>query len=194
MSRYRLERLDLSSPREREAYERAFYAAFQRATGNRLIRKLWQWDDEAGRLATRIPYEEQIIYAQRDEGGAVLTAMAVNHPLRTFQAAAYAFPPPLDPRGCCEFLTFFSVREHSLATRFCFWRDTFADLSESGFHTAYATTAARVLNFYLRMGARLIEERDIEGEMRYFLAFDLGRTEWRGGHAERGRQASPSLL
>jgi hypothetical protein len=31
------------------------------------------------------------------------------------------------------------------------------------------------------MGARRIEDRDVDGEMRHFLAFDLRRTNWRGG-------------
>jgi hypothetical protein len=179
--RLSLERLDLSCPGERAAYERAFYAAFRRATGNRLVRQLWLWDDAAGRLATRVPYEEQIIYALRDADGTLVTAMAVNHALRTFQGAAYDFPAPPDPRGCCEFLTFFSLHEYRLPTRFRFWRDSFADLAAHGYHTGYATTASRVLAFYLRMGARRIEDRDVDGEMRHFLAFDLRRTDWRGG-------------
>jgi hypothetical protein len=188
-----LERLDLDCPSERAAYERAFYAAFRRATGNRLIRQLWLFDDAAGRLATRVPYEDQWIYVLRGEDGGIVTALAVNHALRDFQAGAYGFAPPSDPRGSCEFLTFFSVTEHGLSSRFWFWRETFADLDERGFHTGYATTASRVLEFYLRMGARPIEDREVEGEIRHFLAFDLRRTVWCGGRCahERERRDSP---
>ena len=42
-----LERLDLADPEQIAEYERAFYAGFQRARGNRLIRTLWNWDDAA---------------------------------------------------------------------------------------------------------------------------------------------------
>src|SRR5436189_208493 len=112
MSDLYFERLDTSSENEREAYERAFYAAFQRAAGNRLIRQLWQWDDASGRLATR----------------------------------------------------------------FKFWRDSFAALRGDGFHAGYATTARRVLNLYRLLGAKILKEAEIEGEMRYFLEFDLQNT------------------
>jgi hypothetical protein len=175
MSELHFERLDASSASEREAYERAFYTAFQRAAGNRLIRQLWQWDDAAGRVATRIPYDEQIIYVLRDEGGRIVTGLAVNHLLRSFQSAAYGFSPPPNHDGCCEFLTVFSVEEYRLATRFEFWRNSFTALRAAGFHTGYATTARRVLNLYRLLGAKILKEAEIEGEMRYFLEFDLRR-------------------
>jgi hypothetical protein len=189
MPDYRLGLLDPSLPIEREEYERAFYTAFQRAVGNRLIRQLWQWDEAAGRLATRIAYEEQIIYTLRnDASGAIRIALAVNHVLRSFQSAAYGFSPPADPQGCCEMLTVFTVGEYRLPTTLSFWRATFADLCARGYHTAYATTAPRVLGFYLRKGARVIDEREIDGEMRYFLSFDLSHREWRGGRERPTRR------
>ncbi len=173
MTAWQLARLDWRQPEDVEEYERVFFDAFRRATGNRLIRSLWLWDDEARRLRTRIPYEDQVLYAMRDERGRLVTAMGVNTAMRAFQSSAYGFHPPPDPAGCCEFLTVFSVDEYRLPTRFRFWHDSFADLARSGFHTGYATTAQRVLNLYLRFGARVLEEREIEGEARYFLTFDL---------------------
>jgi hypothetical protein len=174
MSSLLFELLDPSSDIEREKYERAFYEAFERAAGNRLIRKLWIWDDGARKLRTRIPYEDQFIYVLRDSAGDVVTGLGVNHVMNSFQSSSYGFDPPQNLAGCCEFLTAFSVREYRLHTRFKFWRDSFADLHARGFHTAYATTARRVLNLYLYLGGRILEEREIEGEMRYFLVFDLG--------------------
>jgi len=176
MSAWQVERLDPSRPEEIAEYERTFYAAFRRAAGNRLIRKLWLWDDEAARVRTRIPYDAQILYAMRDERGRLVTAMGVNTAMQAFQSEAYGFSPPRDRAGSCEFLTVFSVGEYRLRTRFQFRRDSFADLARSGFHTAYATTARRVLNLHVRgFGGRVLEEREIEGEARYFLAFDLER-------------------
>lgn len=170
-----IERLDCPQAAQREQYERAFYTAFARAAGNRLIRKLWLWDDAARRVATRIAYDEQIVYVMRDSGGRIVTGMGVNCAMRTFQSAAYGFAPPREREGCCEFLTLFSVGEYRLRTRFQFRRESFADLVERGFHTAYATTAHRVLQVYLRQGAQVLAQREIEGEARYFLRFDLKR-------------------
>jgi hypothetical protein len=173
MSTLHFEQLDTSSATERGAYERAFFTAFQRAAGNRLIRQLWQWDNEAGRVATRIPYCDQTIFVLRDEEEQIVTGLAVNHALRSFQSAAYGFSLPEHHHGCCEFLTVFSVDEYRLTSRFKFWRDSFAALRARGFHTGYATTAHRVLNLHRLLGARILKENQIEGEMRYFLEFDL---------------------
>ena len=173
MSVLHFERLDTSSPTERVAYERAFYAAFRRAADNRLIRQLWQWDDEAHRVATRIPYSDQAVFVLRDGGGHIVTGLAVNHALRSFQSSAYGFFPPQTVDGCCEFLTVFSVHEYRLATRFKFWRDSFSALQTAGFHTGYATTAPRVLNLHKLLGGRILKENTIENEVRYFLEFDL---------------------
>lgn len=173
MSDLRFERLDVSSDLDRASYERLFYAAFQRAVGNKLIRELWIWSDGAGRLRTRVPYDEQIIYVLRDSAARIVTALAVNCELRSFQSAAFGFAAPPVRRGCCELLAVSAVGEHRLKTRFQFWRDAIADLSANGFHTAYATTARRALKAYLRLRADVLDEREIAGEKRYFLKFNL---------------------
>jgi hypothetical protein len=180
MSNLHFEQLDISSATEREAYERVFYTAFQRAVGNRLVRQLWQWDTEAGRVATRIPYGDQTIFVLRDGEGQIVTGLAVNHALRSFQSTSYGFCPPEHPDGCCEFLTVFSVNEYRLTTRFKFWRDSFTSLRAGGFHTGYATTAHRVLNLHRLLGARILKENTIDSEMRYFLEFDLRVIRYRG--------------
>jgi hypothetical protein len=160
---------------ERELYERTFYAAFERAAGNRLIRQLWIFDDERKRLATRIPYEDQVIYVLRGPAGRIVTALGVNVAMRSFQASAFGFGLPDDAGGYCELLTMFSVGEYRLESRYRFISATFGDLYRRGFHTALATTAQRVLRTYVRNGARVIAEKEIQDEMRYFLKFDLAR-------------------
>jgi hypothetical protein len=165
--------LDASSARAREEYERVFYDAFRRAHGNKLIRQLWLWDDAAQRVATRIPYDDQTVYVMRDGNGQIVTGLGVNHVLRSFQSSAYGFDLPLPGDGCCEFLTMFSVNEYRLKTRFAFLNEAFADLSQRDFHTAYATTARRVLNAYVWMGGTILKENTIEGEERFFLKFSL---------------------
>ena len=57
-----LQRLDSADPEALAGYERAFYAAFARAKANLLVRRLWHWDDSAGRIRTRIPYADQVVF------------------------------------------------------------------------------------------------------------------------------------
>ena len=172
MNSFSLELLDASSAKECETYERAFYTAFQRASGNRLIRQLWRFDDAGGRLATRIPYDDQVIYILRDNERRIVRAMGVNVAMRSFQSAAFGFEVR-DSAGTCELLTIFSVSEYRLERGLRFQSESFSDLLKRGFHTAFATTARRPLPTYLRVGAQLLDEKEIEGEMRYFLKFDL---------------------
>lgn len=167
--------LDTSDAEERAAYERAFYAAFLRVSGNRLIRSLWRWDDAGRRLATRIPYEDQVVFAGRDECGHIETVIATNVALREFQSAAFGFEPAPGAVGCCEFLTFFTVRDFRLAVKMRFWEACFAELRQRGLHMAYATTAARLLPIYRRIGGEVLDEAVVEGEARYFLRFSLDR-------------------
>lgn len=156
------------------AYEGSFHAAFSAVTDNRLIRWLWQWDDHARRLRTRIPYEDQAIYLQHGADGDIIAALAVNLALRQVQGNAFGFSLP-ETAGCCEFLTVFVNAGHDLKTRYAFWSDCFADLRRRGLHTAYATTARRPLGLYRRLGGEVIETAEIEGEERFFLRFRLER-------------------
>lgn len=156
------------------AYEGAFHKAFSAVTGNRLIRWLWQWDDAAGRRATRIPYDDQIVYLQREADGEVSAALAVNVTLRECQANAFGFAMP-DEHGLCEFLAFFVNDGHDLRTRYAFWANCFADLRRRGLQAAYATTARKPLGLYQRVGADVAATATIEGEERFFLRFSLDR-------------------
>ncbi|MFN4163742.1 MAG: hypothetical protein ACK4GK_04150 [Ferrovibrio sp.] len=166
--------LDTSDADAVRAYEASFYKAFSAVTGNRLIRWLWQWDDVAKRLATRIPYEDQIVYLQREDNGEVRAALAVNIALRQCQAGAFGFAMP-ENEGLCEFLTVFVNDGHDLRTRYAFWADCFADLRQRGLLAGYATTARRPLGLYRRLGADVVATATIEGEERFFLRFSLDR-------------------
>jgi hypothetical protein len=174
--------LDLNDPREVEAFERGFYAGFEEATHNRLVRWLWDWDHEARRLRTRIPYADQRIWALHDSEGALTSAIAVNVALRSLQAAAYAFAVPAalaadgETGRVCEFLTFFATGEHDFGRKRRLWRELFDDLRATGFSHAVATTSPKILPVYRWMGATVVGEVRIEGEMRLFLHFDLRRT------------------
>lgn len=167
--------LDVSDAAAVAAYEEAFYRGFVRVTTNRLIRDLWRWDHDARRLAARIPYDEQTVFLERDASGAIETAMATNVAMRAWQASAFGFGDGIDTTGCCELLTFFTAGDHRLEQKLRFVHACFSDLRSRGFHTAYATTAARPLPSYIHIGGELLAEREIQGEMRYLLRFSLER-------------------
>jgi len=169
--------LDRANPDEIVAYERAFYTGFEKAAHNRLVRWLWAWDDAARRLGTRIPYAEQDIWVLPDAADDVDAAIAVNLELRTLQAAAYGFEVPALGPGArfCEFLTFFTVGNFSLVGKFPLWTEMFADLHARGYTHALATTSPKILCLYRWMGAQEIGRKEIEGEVRHLLLFDLAR-------------------
>jgi hypothetical protein len=169
-----IELLDPDNAVSRAEYERAFHAAFQRVPGNRLVRSLWLWDDDSGRLATRVPYADQLIYLMRLRGD-IDGALAINVRLAQFQSASYGFAAPPDPAGTCEFLTFFSVSDRRFSTKLRFLRGCFADLHAHGFHTGYTTVGPRIYKIYLRFGVTLLGQAEISGEQRFFLSLDLAR-------------------
>ncbi len=179
MKDYKFELLDTSNPAAVREYEEAFYHSFSKVSTNRLVRKLWVWDDEAGRLRTRIPYESQLICVSRDQSGSLHSAMAFNVTLRQFQAAAYGFAAPEETAGAFEVLTFFAVATESVRVRADFWARCVALLSACGFYVGYATSAWRPLSMYQRAGWRALEDREIESEKRYFLHYQIPRCERR---------------
>ncbi len=188
ISNLNLEILDPDSPDEVARYERAFYKAYERASGNMLIRKLWNWNDEEQRLAVKVPYNRQLNYILRcRDTGEIVTALAVNRDCIQAQSVAYGFQISNSTHGTCEFLTLFSLNEYDMHSRFAFWRLVFADLQARGYKTAFGTTAKRLLRFYLRMGAEVIDQRTIEEEERFFLKFDTSCTSWQ---IARGRRES----
>ena len=148
--------------------------AFRRATPNRLVRKLWLWNDEEGRVATRIPYSDQRIYTLVDGAGAICAALAANVAMREFQSSAFGFTPA-ERDGAVEVLTFFSTATPTCAARrgcsAAFVEDTHGPAatppSRPPPSVPSASTAASA--------GKLVAEREIESERRYFLRFDLRR-------------------
>jgi len=191
MKDFKFELLDTSDPGAVREYELAFYHSFAKVTTNRLIQKLWDWDHDTGRLKTRIPYESQLICALRDPSGSLHSAMAFNVALHEFQAAAYGFAVPEETVGAFEVLTFFAVAPEILQVRANFWARCVALLSACGYHAGYATTARRPLSTYQRVGWRVLEERAIESEKRYFLHYSIPECQPR---SETARQMLGLLL
>lgn len=168
-----LEPLDLNSPEVVTEWERAFYRGFAHVTGNRLIQTLWIWNHAERRLATRIPYADQLIYGWRDPTGALGSCLAINATLAGFQSAAFGFQPDRTARAprACELLATFSLFDRNLAHVMQFRTSAFADLYQRGFRRAYLTTADKNYRIWVRCGAELLDEAVIEGERRRFLQF-----------------------
>ena len=171
MNGFTFELLDSSDPVAVQEYEVAFYRSFCGLTTNRLVQKLWLWDHLTARLKTRIPYADQLICCLRDHAGRLHSAMAFNVELRQFQSSSYGFAAPQAASGSFEVLTFFAVATQTLDVCASFWSSCLDLLGGRGFTTGYATTARRPLPMYRRAGWRVVQEREIESEMRYFLRF-----------------------
>ncbi|HMU65856.1 MAG TPA: hypothetical protein PKE57_01845 [Cellvibrionaceae bacterium] len=172
--------LDLGDDTAVVQYEQAFYQAFYTLTHNRLIRTLWHWDLDQQRLATRIGYEHQRIYVGRDMQGEIAMAIAVNTELQLYQSGAFGFPKPAHTTGQCELLAFFAINNHHLQHTLHFWRSCFKDLSACGFHTGFASSAARLVPVYSRAGGEILDKTVLEGEQRFHWKFDLNR-QWLKG-------------
>ena len=170
--------LDAKNAMEQELFEQAFFRGFRQSSHNQLIRWLWEWDEPRQRLRTRVPYEDQKIWVG-GSGDNLVVGIAVNVRLALLQSAAFGFsiPDSLSEGGrICEFLAFFSMGDHSLANIHAIWTEVFRALQGFGYCEAVATAAPKVLPLYRRMGATILDEREVEGEKRFFLRFELIRT------------------
>jgi hypothetical protein len=170
---YSFERLDCEEKSAREAYERAFFASFERVTSNRLVHELWMWDHAGRRLATRIPYCDQMVFVLRDDSGGVQAALAVNVAMKSFQSAAFGFTPPSDTAGCFEVLTFFCVSDHRLGVTLSLWTQCLEVFKSAGYHTGFASTARRPLVMYRRIDWKQIGIATILDEERFFLKYRI---------------------
>ncbi|MEI7666842.1 MAG: hypothetical protein WCI65_12420 [Synechococcaceae cyanobacterium ELA263] len=188
-----LHQLDPADPEALAGYERAFYAAFARAKANIQVRRLWHWDDRAGRLRTRIPYEDQVVFVLRDAASGdpgvasgldaaasgpdavsdVDTAVALNWRLANHQSAILGFEPPPPLLGHCEILAMFSRRDADLTGLRNFMRTAAQLALDLGLRTADATCTDRLLPVYRHIGGQPLDACSIEGERRTRLRFNL---------------------
>lgn len=165
--------LRTENPAEREEYERAGYDAFERARANTLVRMIWNFDDAARRLTTRVPYADQLIYVCRNAAGRITTSVAINQAMRRLQASGFGFSPPAEPWRMAEILLFFSNDPLPKRGVNALWRTIHRDQYQRGVRTLLATTAPALLRAYLRQGCEVIAEAEIAGERRYFLRWTV---------------------
>jgi hypothetical protein len=169
--------VDVTDDRQVREYERHFYQAYARLADNKLVRLIWDWDDERQRVRTKIPYADQVIYGARDTSGRLTAAMAVNlsYPAQA-QAAAFGFDP-VDADGCCEILNVMATSHHRATARASYGSFIsgfgYRDLMAHGFEVAYSTCTRRRLRPYQRLGAQVVAETSIADEDRFFLRWPL---------------------
>jgi hypothetical protein len=169
--------VDVTDDRQVREYERHFYQAYARLADNKLVRLIWDWDDERQRVRAKIPYADQVIYSARDADGRLAAAMAVNlsYPARA-QAAAFGFDP-VDGDGCCEILNVIATPHHRETARAAYESFIsgfgYEDLVSHGFEAAYSTCTRRRLRPYQRLGAQVLGQTTIAGEARFFLRWPL---------------------
>lgn len=172
--------LDTEDPAAVAEYERSLYRCFEPVLAiNPLIRDLWEWDDAAKRLRTRVPYDSQLVaLATERSTGVVRIAAGVGlHLDRHWQSGDYGFAPPPAAERPCEFLVFANgsggdFNGVSLVRRFREF--LFPVLWDRGYRTAWATTADHMIWFHRRIGASVVEQRDFQGYQRTLLRWDLG--------------------
>ena len=74
-----------------------------------------------------------------------------------------------------EFLAFFAPAPRQPRSLHLFGVAVLDLLKARGFRVGFATTAPPMLPFYRRLGFRVLEERVISGETRYFIALSMDR-------------------
>jgi len=169
--------VDDTDDRQVREYERHFYRAYARLADNKLVRLIWDWDDERQRVRAKIPYADQVIYSARDADGRLAAAMAVNlsYPAES-QAAAFGFKP-VDGAAGCEILNVMATSHHRATARASYRSFIsgfgYRDLVAHGFEVAYSTCTMRRLRPYQRLGAHVLAETSIAGEDRFFLRWLL---------------------
>jgi hypothetical protein len=165
----RVELLDPTRAEEVRLYEEAFYQAFF-PRSNAGIRAIWLWDDGAKRLKTKIPYEDQDIFVIKNPEGQVETGFAVNTAVREFQSGAYGFARPMDERWV-EVLAVFNLGKGAQKLIQAAVEKSHQVLLARNYERfyVYATCAPYSLKWNLKRGWEIVEKREKDSVVRYFL-------------------------
>jgi len=160
-------------------FEEAFYKVFVNLHSNQLVRKIWDWDVENGRLKTKISYDHQIIFSWNNPSGEIKCASAINLNNSISQFGNFGFKAPQKSGRYCEVLTLFTQnieRANGIRLdRFFLRAFCVPQLQKLGNDFILATCAQRPLKTYLRWGWDVIDEATIENEKRYFLYYNINK-------------------
>jgi len=171
----RVELLDPAREEEVRLYEEAFYQAFF-PMSNAGIRVIWLWDDEAKRLKTKIPYEDQDVFFIKGRDGKVESGFAVNRAVRQFQSGAYGFQRPVDERWV-EVLAVFNLGKGVQKPILAMVEKSHQVLQTRNYERfyVYATCAPYSLKWNLKRGWEIVEKSEKDSVIRYFLRMLITR-------------------
>jgi hypothetical protein len=169
------EQLDQSSQSDIFAFERAFYDSFSRAKSNRLVRKLWIWNDDECRLKSKVPYTDQIIFISRTNDGSIDTGLAFNNLANQSQAEFFGFTSAESIDRSLEIITFFSKNDFNILELKQFLWQCLEYCQNNNVSYVYATCTARLLKPYKHFGAELLSSATVEGEVRHYIRIDVAQ-------------------
>jgi hypothetical protein len=170
-------RIYLNDPAEGRDFEKHFYCAFKKIKDQRLIRKIWKWDDDQQTLKLKIPDEKVAMYTWKNSRGQNVCYVGGIYERSHSQFEYYGFNAPEEAGKYCEILTLFSTihfegnlfnLEKVFLKEYCY-----EQARMHGCKSLLATCAPHLLKLYLKWNWKLIETRNFEGGIRHFIQFDL---------------------
>lgn len=165
--------LNLSDKAALQCYEERMYRAYEMVESQRLLRRIWTFDDQTKRITTKVPYQDQAVF-NFVEHNRFVGGLAFNIAEQQFQFSEYgfSFTSDIDEKTqLCEILTMFSDESKIDLND---WFKTLKMLSEHGFTDLVATSSPRLARLYQRFFKfEVIDSRIIEGEERHFIHIHL---------------------
>lgn len=157
---------------ERLAYERKFYNAFVNFKKKKLLKKIWDFDDENYKIKAKIAYEEQVIFKLFYHGYGWIGSIALNSAMINTQMSQYGFsiPKKFDINTVIEVITIFTDK---IFFGKKYWHPFFYEVYNTGTKFLIATSPPELLKVYKKMGWKVLEKREIGEEIRYLIYVDL---------------------
>lgn len=160
-------------------FERCFYDAFKSHTSQKLLRQIWNWNDEEQRISLKTPKSELMLFAWYNAQHEPLCYVAGARNPSFSQLQYYGFDIPVDSQNFGEVLTLFTIngkRSNGYALNNRFLKAFCKNYAlKEGWKGLLATCAPGVLNGYLRWGWQLRDTIIFQGETRHLLRFDFAQ-------------------
>ncbi|HAR20847.1 MAG TPA: hypothetical protein DCR46_09295 [Cytophagales bacterium] len=172
MSSHQFVIVDTDNSLELCKYEKALFEEFN-TTNNNLIREIWDWNYVEKRVKRRIPYSSQIIFTMQNENGEIDASISINTDKndRQYNKMGFFNDEDVNEKSHEAFSTF--IRPNSSFSNFQLIK--FIKLvietmkTKYGYNTSYGICPLNIYVIYKRLGCRVLEEKNINGEVRYFI-------------------------
>ncbi|MDX5320026.1 MAG: hypothetical protein LPK45_03030 [Bacteroidota bacterium] len=158
-------------------FERDFYKAYQTIPKQKLIRQIWNWNDEQKRISLKCPYDDCALFVWQENGVPTFYVGGTFDQTVFSQFKYYGFETPDGINQYCEVFTLFAtplLRTSIFEIDALFLQTSCFHYSKSkGVYHVLATCTGRMLSLYTRWGWEILSSRVIEGEERYFILKEL---------------------